>query len=51
MCDNYLLVTVDGVSCFSKDFVLNVGGAVWALDWCPRIDRDAGSCVKSEVIQ
>ncbi|KAL8526313.1 hypothetical protein ACS0TY_015505 [Phlomoides rotata] len=34
----------------SKDFVMNVGGAVWALDWCPRIDRDAGSCVKSEFV-
>uniref|UniRef100_A0A2N9ED58 Uncharacterized protein n=1 Tax=Fagus sylvatica TaxID=28930 RepID=A0A2N9ED58_FAGSY len=24
-------------SCCSKDFVMYVGGHVWALDWCPRI--------------
>ncbi|KAD5803066.1 hypothetical protein E3N88_14426 [Mikania micrantha] len=23
----------------SKDFVMNVGGPVWALDWCPRVHK------------
>ena len=35
--------------CSSKDFVMNVGGSVWALDWCPR-DHEKFDCpVKFEV--
>ncbi|KAG6427511.1 hypothetical protein SASPL_111757 [Salvia splendens] len=33
-----------------NDFVMNVGGAVWALDWCPRVDRNPEYCIKSEFI-
>uniref|UniRef100_A0A2N9GY86 Uncharacterized protein n=1 Tax=Fagus sylvatica TaxID=28930 RepID=A0A2N9GY86_FAGSY len=29
--------SVESRSCCSKDFVMYVGGHVWALDWCPRI--------------
>ncbi|XP_042049984.1 uncharacterized protein LOC121795510 isoform X1 [Salvia splendens] len=33
-----------------NDFVMNVGGAVWALDWCPRVYRNPENCIKSEFI-
>ncbi|KAK6139900.1 hypothetical protein DH2020_026345 [Rehmannia glutinosa] len=32
----------------SKDFVMYVGSAVWALDWCPRVDRNSENHIKSE---
>ncbi|KAI3471962.1 hypothetical protein Pfo_028650 [Paulownia fortunei] len=32
------------------DFVMHVGGAVWALDWCPRVDRNSENHVKSEFV-
>ncbi|KAK6151548.1 hypothetical protein DH2020_014183 [Rehmannia glutinosa] len=34
----------------SKDFVMYVGGAVWALDWCPRVDRNSENHIKSEFV-
>lgn len=33
-----------------KDFVLYVGGLVWALDWCPRPERGTHSDIKCEFI-
>ncbi|XP_056686446.1 uncharacterized protein [Spinacia oleracea] len=32
------------------DFVLYVGGLVWSLDWCPRIDQGTNSRAKCEFI-
>ncbi|KAF7818766.1 putative WD40 domain containing protein [Senna tora] len=37
-------------SCCSRDFVLYVGGLVWALDWCPQIHLDPGSSFKCEFL-
>ncbi|XP_027173234.1 uncharacterized protein LOC113772936 [Coffea eugenioides] len=34
----------------SKDFVMYVGGSVWALDWCPRVHSYSDSSIKSEFI-
>ncbi|KAL2509215.1 Transducin/WD40 repeat-like superfamily protein [Forsythia ovata] len=34
----------------SKDFVMFVGGKVWALDWCPRVDRSSLNHIKSEFV-
>ncbi|XP_073140705.1 uncharacterized protein [Henckelia pumila] len=34
----------------SKDFVMHVGGAVWALDWCPRVDHNSKNDIKPEFI-
>ncbi|KAG8389281.1 hypothetical protein BUALT_Bualt02G0212600 [Buddleja alternifolia] len=34
----------------SKDFVMHVGGAVWALDWCPRVDRNSENRIESEFV-
>ncbi|KAH6806101.1 Transducin/WD40 repeat-like superfamily protein [Perilla frutescens var. frutescens] len=34
----------------SKDFVMHVGGAVWALDWCPRVDWNPENCIKPEFV-
>ena len=36
-------------SCYSKDFVLYVGGHVWTLDWCPRIHEMPDYHIKCEV--
>ncbi|XVF81205.1 hypothetical protein PTKIN_Ptkin15bG0137300 [Pterospermum kingtungense] len=33
-----------------KDFVMYVGGSVWALDWCPRVHKNPNSPVKCEFI-
>ncbi|XVF21369.1 hypothetical protein REPUB_Repub12eG0084500 [Reevesia pubescens] len=33
-----------------KDFVMYVGGSVWALDWCPRVHENPNSLVKCEFI-
>jgi hypothetical protein len=37
-------------SCYSKDFVLYVGGHVWALDWCPRVHERLEDHIKCEVL-
>ncbi|WCJ19340.1 Transducin/WD40 repeat-like superfamily protein [Euphorbia peplus] len=34
----------------SKDFVMHVGGSVWALDWCPRNHERSASHVKCEFL-
>ncbi|KAL8039685.1 hypothetical protein ABFX02_10G052300 [Erythranthe guttata] len=34
----------------SKDFVVHVGGAVWALDWCPTVDCNTENHIKSEFV-
>ncbi|KAL6998075.1 hypothetical protein U1Q18_008202, partial [Sarracenia purpurea var. burkii] len=34
----------------SKDFVMYVGGSVWALDWCPRVHQKFDCHVNSEFI-
>lgn len=34
----------------SKDFVMYVGGSVWALDWCPQVHENPNSLVKCEVL-
>ncbi|KAL6574965.1 hypothetical protein OROMI_012250 [Orobanche minor] len=34
----------------SKDFVMYVGGSVWALDWCPRVHRNSENHIKSEFV-
>lgn len=36
--------------CSSDDFLLNVGGSVWTLDWCPRLHENAGNDVKCEYL-
>lgn len=36
-------------SCCSNDFVLQVGGQVWGLDWCPRNHQRPDFCIKCEV--
>ncbi|KAI3858390.1 hypothetical protein MKX03_037577 [Papaver bracteatum] len=33
-----------------KDFVLYVGGHVWALDWCPRVHQKSDSDIKCEYL-
>ncbi|EYU35152.1 hypothetical protein MIMGU_mgv1a001852mg [Erythranthe guttata] len=33
-----------------KDFVMHVGGAVWALDWCPTVDCNTENHIKSEFV-
>ncbi|KAH7663447.1 general transcription factor 3C polypeptide 2 protein [Dioscorea alata] len=33
-----------------SDFVLHVGGSVWALDWCPRTDEKTESQVNCEYL-
>ncbi|ESW17322.1 hypothetical protein PHAVU_007G229800 [Phaseolus vulgaris] len=33
-----------------KDFVMNVGGSVWALDWCPQVHEKPDSSIKCEFI-
>ncbi|KAK8517948.1 hypothetical protein V6N12_016782 [Hibiscus sabdariffa] len=49
-------VSKDGVSEsnasaeFCKDFVMYVGGSVWALDWCPQVHQNPNSLVKCEFI-
>ncbi|KAJ1419525.1 WD40/YVTN repeat-like-containing domain superfamily [Sesbania bispinosa] len=40
----------DAKSQESRDFVMNVGGPVWALDWCPRIHEDPDCSIKCEFI-
>ncbi|KAK2978877.1 hypothetical protein RJ640_030926 [Escallonia rubra] len=37
-------------SCCSKDFVMYVGGSVWALDWCPRAHEISECDIKTEYI-
>ncbi|KAL0338607.1 UNVERIFIED_CONTAM: hypothetical protein Sangu_1382800 [Sesamum angustifolium] len=32
-----------------KDFIMHVGGAVWALDWCPRVHNTENN-IKSEFV-
>ncbi|XP_057873403.1 uncharacterized protein LOC131079459 isoform X2 [Cryptomeria japonica] len=34
----------------SNDFVLNVGGSVWALDWCPKGHQGASSQINIEYL-
>ncbi|KAL3536134.1 hypothetical protein ACH5RR_004595 [Cinchona calisaya] len=34
----------------SKDFVMSVGGPVWALDWCPRVHSYSDSNITTEFI-
>lgn len=34
----------------SEDFVMYVGGSVWALDWCPRVHQKPDSHIKCEVL-
>ncbi|XP_035544457.1 uncharacterized protein LOC108983424 isoform X5 [Juglans regia] len=34
----------------SKDFVIHVGGHVWALDWCPRVHERPECPIKCEFI-
>ncbi|KAJ4705175.1 General transcription factor 3C polypeptide 2 [Melia azedarach] len=34
----------------SKDFVMHVGGSVWALDWCPRVHNKPDCHTKCEFI-
>ncbi|KAF3972575.1 hypothetical protein CMV_003925 [Castanea mollissima] len=41
---------VESRSCCSKDFVIYVGGHVWALDWCPRIHETPDYHNKCEFI-
>lgn len=36
--------------CCSKDFVMHVGGSVWALDWCPRVHNKPDCHTKCEVL-
>nr|TKS09836.1 uncharacterized protein D5086_0000089370 [Populus alba] len=31
---------------YSKDFVIYVGGSVWALDWCPRVHERPDNHIK-----
>ncbi|XVF81207.1 hypothetical protein PTKIN_Ptkin15bG0137500 [Pterospermum kingtungense] len=38
------------ITFLSKDFVMYVGGSVWALDWCPRVRKNPNSPVKCEFI-
>ncbi|CAK7336486.1 unnamed protein product [Dovyalis caffra] len=33
----------------SKDFVMYVGGSVWALDWCPRVHERPENHIKREI--
>ncbi|XP_040953808.1 uncharacterized protein [Gossypium hirsutum] len=35
---------------YGKDFVMYVGGSVWALDWCPQVHENPNSLVKCEFI-
>ncbi|KAK3043542.1 hypothetical protein RJ639_002121 [Escallonia herrerae] len=37
-------------SLLSKDFVMYVGGSVWALDWCPRAHEMSERDIKTEYI-
>ncbi|KAK1288875.1 hypothetical protein QJS10_CPB19g00362 [Acorus calamus] len=37
-------------SSMRKDFVLNAGGSVWALDWCPRISQGLDRYIKCEYL-
>lgn len=30
--------------------MMNVGGSVWALDWCPRMHKEADCSIKCEVL-
>uniref|UniRef100_A0A5B7BSE2 Putative DNA binding protein isoform 1 n=1 Tax=Davidia involucrata TaxID=16924 RepID=A0A5B7BSE2_DAVIN len=34
----------------SKDFVMYVGGPVWALDWCPRVNQRSDCHIKCEFL-
>ncbi|XP_073272262.1 uncharacterized protein [Primulina huaijiensis] len=34
----------------SKDFVMHVGGAVWALDWCRRVDHNSENGIEPEFV-
>ncbi|XP_015901975.2 uncharacterized protein LOC107434962 isoform X2 [Ziziphus jujuba] len=40
----------DAASMEPRDFVMYVGGSLWAMDWCPRIHDDPDSHVKCEFI-
>ncbi|CAK8571434.1 unnamed protein product [Lathyrus sativus] len=40
----------DAESQDSRDFVMNVGGSVWALDWCPRMHGESDCSIKCEFI-
>jgi general transcription factor 3C polypeptide 2 len=35
----------------SKDFVMHVGGSVWAMEWCPRVHGNPDAQAKCEVIR
>jgi len=30
---------------------MNVGGSVWALDWCPRMHEEPDCSIKCEVLR
>ncbi|KAL4560393.1 hypothetical protein LXL04_032544 [Taraxacum kok-saghyz] len=34
----------------NKDFVMNVGGHVWALDWCPKLHQNSNTNINVEFI-
>ncbi|GAU42321.1 hypothetical protein TSUD_25480 [Trifolium subterraneum] len=40
----------DAKSQESRDFVMNVGGSVWALDWCPRMHEEPDCSITCEFI-
>lgn len=40
----------EAISQERRDFVMNVGGPVWALDWCPQIHEKPDSSIKCEFI-
>ncbi|XP_073220876.1 uncharacterized protein [Cicer arietinum] len=40
----------DAKSQESRDFVMNVGGSVWALDWCPQMYEEPDCAIKCEFI-
>ncbi|PIN03478.1 hypothetical protein CDL12_23999 [Handroanthus impetiginosus] len=41
---------IEAVTESSKDFVMHVGGSVWALDWCPSVDCNSENPIKSQFI-
>ncbi|TKY53068.1 General transcription factor 3C polypeptide 2 [Spatholobus suberectus] len=40
----------EAISQECRDFVMNVGGPVWALDWCPQIHEKPDCSIKCEFI-
>ncbi|EPS60976.1 hypothetical protein M569_13828, partial [Genlisea aurea] len=35
---------------FSRDFVLNAGGSVWGVDWCPKANQNSSYPANSEFV-